>query len=97
MFRSTFLICCGVLLAQAERPLLMRLEREDRVRVFLALAAILAIGFAAILFAWLGARWTRRYVNRPASHSRDLPFPPPSQEDWASKRLHDDWPSDSAS
>ena len=41
-----------------------------------------------IFLAWWGARWTRRYANRPA-RKNETPFTTLSPEDWASKRLHD--------
>lgn len=82
---------CFQLLAQVDgpAPLFMRLEREDRIRVFLALAAILLLGFVMIFLAWWGAKWTRRYSNKSAASTREATFSPLSPDDWAKKPLHE--------
>ena len=71
-------------LAQADRPLFLRLEPQDRVRVVAALAALMILGFAMILLVSWGAKATRRYMNRPVYGPRtgDLRV-----DDWAKKPL----------
>ena len=71
-------------LAQAQRPLFLRLEPEDRVRVVAALAALIILGFTMILLVSWGARATRRYMNRPAHGPRTGG---PQVDDWAKKPL----------
>jgi hypothetical protein len=72
------------LLAQAERPLFLRLDPQDRVRVVAALAALIMLGFTMILLASWGARATRRYMNRPPHGGRDSNL---QVDDWAKKPL----------
>ena len=80
----------GWLVAQAGRPLFLRLEPEDRVRVVAALAALIMLGFTMILLVSWGARATRRYMNRPIHGQRTGG---PLVDDWAKKPLNadDDW------
>jgi hypothetical protein len=81
-----------ILLAAAEpvrQPLWLRLDPSDRVRVLAALAALLILGFALIIFAWWAARYTRRYMDVPARSSRDASGRP-HVDDWASKPLVED-------
>jgi hypothetical protein len=77
------MFAAGVL-AEAQRPLFLRLEPEDRVRVVAALAALIILGFAMILLASWGARATRRYMNRPLHGGRGSD---PKVDDWARKPL----------
>ena len=77
-------VTVGWLLAQTERPLFLRLEPEDRVRVVAALAALIILGFAMILLVSWGARATRRYMNRPV---RAPGTGDPQVDDWAKKPL----------
>ena len=74
----------GWLLAQTDRPLFLRLEPEDRVRVVAALAALIILGFAMILLVSWGGRATRRYMNRPVHGQRTSGLP---VDDWAKKPL----------
>ena len=84
----------GWLLAQADRPLFLRLNPEDRVRVVAALAALIILGFAMILLVSWGARATRRYMNQPVPGQRTSG---PPVDDWARKPLNadDDWNDES--
>lgn len=69
---------------EATRPVWFRLEPEDRVRVLLALAIVLFLGFAFAAFVWWAGRWTRRYMNRPVRSNR---LREPHADDWARKPL----------
>ena len=84
----------GWLMAQAGRPLFLRLDPEDRVRVVSALAALIMLGFTMILLVSWGARATRRYMNRPVRGQRASGQP---VDDWARKPLNpdDDWNEES--
>ena len=55
---------------QTQQPLLLRLKPQDRARVLAALAALVILGFALVLLAWWGARFTRRYLKRPWPQQR---------------------------
>jgi hypothetical protein len=87
-------VAVGWLAAQAERPLFLRLEPEDRVRVVSALAGLIILGFTMILLVSWGARVTRRYMNRPIHGQHGNA---PSADDWAKKPLHadNDWTDES--
>lgn len=76
----------------AEQPLWVRLSPEDRVRVLAALAALLILGFALIVFAWWAGRYTRRYMAGPRRGPRASAHRGPSEQDWASKPLFPDQP-----
>jgi len=73
---------------QAEQPLILRLEPKDRVKVLAALAAIIVLGLGLILFAWWGARVTRRYMNSATSASRRKRTTTVREDDWATKPLY---------
>lgn len=47
--------------AQQSEPLIKRLDDAQRAKVLAALAGLIILGFAMILFTWLGARITQRY------------------------------------
>jgi hypothetical protein len=81
--------------AQAEQPLILRLDPEDRVRVLAGLAAVIILGFALVLLAWWGARATRRYMNRPPRTRRHADSPVVKEDDWATKPLYPDTDSTS--
>jgi hypothetical protein len=55
------------LLATTERakPLLLRLEPDERARVVLALVALVMVGALLVVIAWLGGRHVRRLARRP--------------------------------
>jgi len=79
-----------VIRAQAEQPLILRLEPKDRVRVLAALAAVIILGFALVLLAWWGARATRRYMNRPPRIRQRTDSPVVKEDDWATKPMYTD-------
>jgi hypothetical protein len=73
---------------QAQPPLL-RMKPRDRARVLAALAGLVILGFALVLLAWWGARFTRRYLRRPWPDQRRRQAPAVSEFDWANKPLYD--------
>ena len=71
------------------QPLLLRLKPPDRARVLAALAALVILGFALVLLAWWGARFTRRYLKRPWPGRQRGPAANISEFDWAGKPLYE--------
>jgi len=74
-----------VALADESRPLIKRLDDPTRAKVLAALAALIILGFAMVLLAWLGARVVHRYRHgtsffRPTSR--------PGEHAWAKKPLN---------
>lgn len=64
----------------------MRLDPLSRAKVLSALAGLIILGFAMVIFTWWGARATRRYMH---SGERTRWSPPrPTPDDWAQKPLH---------
>jgi hypothetical protein len=51
------------------------------------LAGLIILGFALVLLAWWGARFTRRYLRRPWPGSKRRDAGRVSEYDWASKPL----------
>jgi len=84
----------GALQARTPQPLLKRLPRKDRVRVLAALAGLIILGFALVLLAWWGARFTRRYLRRPWPGSERREAGRVSEFDWASKPMYSNQDSD---
>lgn len=80
---------------QAEQPLILRLEPKDRVKVLLALTAVIALGLGLIAFAWWGARVTRRYMNSATLARSQKRTTTVREDDWATKPLYA--PDDEAS
>ena len=78
----------GGFLLQAQQPLLKRLPPKDRARVLAALAGLIILGFALVLLAWWGARFTRRYLRRPWPGSKRSDAGRVSEFDWASKPMY---------
>jgi hypothetical protein len=64
----------------------MRLDPLSRAKVLSALAALIILGFAMVIFTWWGARATRRYM-RGGDRTRWSP-PLSAPDDWAQKPLH---------
>jgi hypothetical protein len=64
---------------------LKRLDDATRVKVLAALAALIILGFAMVLLAWLGARVVQRY-RRGSSYFQ--PTPRPGEHAWAKKPLN---------
>jgi hypothetical protein len=80
----------GVLaeLAPPKKPLLQRLDGGRRAKVLSALAALIILGFALVLLAWLGARATRRYMHRePLLFDKPREGTPVREKDWTEKPL----------
>jgi len=71
-------------LAQEAAPLIKRIDDATRAKVLAALAGLIILGFAMVLLAWLGARFTQRY-RRGASYFR--PTARPGEHDWTKKPL----------
>src|SRR5687767_10872944 len=46
------------------KPVLEQLEPARHAKVLAAIAGLIILGFGLVLLAWLGARATRRYMNR---------------------------------
>lgn len=78
----------GGLFAQSQQPLLRRLPPQDRARVLAALAGLVILGFALVLLAWWGGRYTRRYLRRPWPGSERRDTRRVSEFDWASKPMY---------
>jgi hypothetical protein len=71
----------GMLLAQQKaQTLLTRLDSERRAKVLAALAGLIILGFGLVALAWLGARFTRRYMNQGTDDNRSQKDDP---DDWA--------------
>ena len=71
------------LFAQQGEPVFRRLEPATRAKVLAALAGFIILGIALMLFAWMGSRATRRYMNSGNSPKPRL------DDDWAKKALDD--------
>src|SRR5262245_11328291 len=63
-------------------PLIKRLDDATRAKVLAALAALIILGFAMVLLAWLGARIVQRY-RRGTSFFE--PTQRPGEHAWAKK------------
>ena len=77
-----------LVLAQDEQPFILRLDPRDRIKLLLALASVAVLGFVLILFAWWGARITRRYINSPSPADRRKRLTTVKEDDWATKPLY---------
>jgi hypothetical protein len=75
------------LVAQQAIPLIKRLDDASRAKVLAALAGLIILGFAMVLLAWLGARFTQRY-RKGTSYFR--PTARPGEHEWARKPLESD-------
>jgi len=75
------------LVAQQAIPLIKRLDDASRAKVLAALAGLIILGFAMVLLAWLGARYTQRY-RKGTSYFR--PTARPGEHEWARKPLESD-------
>lgn len=73
-----------LLLAQAQQPLIQRLDGATRAKVLAALAALVILGFAMVLLTWFGGRIARRYMRGP---QRFRPAKSLPHDDWAQKQL----------
>ena len=77
----------ALLAAEDAQPLIQQLEPAMRAKVLAALAGLVILGIAMVVFAWWGARATRRYMNQAAWRTRRTPA---AEEDWANKPLVND-------
>jgi hypothetical protein len=82
----------SVVLAAAEAdeklPALQRMDPGRRAKVLATFAALLILAFGAMLLVWMGARATRRYMNREPILMEKPPEETPIREkDWADKPL----------
>ena len=74
--------------AEPEPPVWQRLESLQKAKVLAALAAFVILGIALMFLAWLGAKATRRYMNREPTLFEQPPKGTPIREkDWAEKPL----------
>jgi hypothetical protein len=67
------------------QPGIRKLDRKSRAKVLSAMAGFVILWLAIIVFIWLGARYTRRYMHGTlrSSFSRA----PVEEDDWARKKL----------
>ena len=72
--------------SNAVKPAILRMEGATRAKVLAVLAGLVILGIAMCILAWMGARMTRRYMNRGDDGvvGRDST---PRQDDWAEKPL----------
>jgi hydroxymethylglutaryl-CoA reductase len=69
-------------------PALQRMEPGRRAQVLAAVTGLLILAGALMLLAWMGARATRRYMNRAPMLFEKPPTETPIREkDWADKPL----------
>lgn len=79
--------------SEAAKPAILRMSDPTRAKVLAVLAGLVILGLGMILLAWLGARMTRRYMNRGADTST-ITNSSPSVDDWAEKPLANETHSD---
>jgi hypothetical protein len=70
--------------ADIPAPPLKRLPGPEKAKALAALAALIILGFSAVLLTWLGARITQRY-RQSAPYFR--PTPRPTEHDWSRKSI----------
>lgn len=70
--------------ADMPAPPLKRLPGPEKAKALAALAALIILGFSAVLLTWLGARITQRY-RQSAPYFR--PTPRPTEHDWSRKPI----------
>lgn len=70
------------------KPVLERLDPARRAKVLAAVAALIILGIGLMFLAWLGAKATRRYMNRePILREKPPTGTPIREKDWAEKPL----------
>lgn len=83
-FSGAATLATELLLAQQQSQTpLARLDPQTRAKVLAALAGFIILGFGLITLAWLGGRFTRRYMNQGRSPGSDRPH----EDDWAHKPI----------
>jgi hypothetical protein len=71
-----------------KRPVIKHLDGKRRAKVLSALAALIILGFALVLLAWMGARATKRYMRRePLLFQKPPEKTPHDEKDWTEKPL----------
>jgi len=72
---------------QAAQAGIEKLDGPTRARVLAALAGLIILGFGLVILTWMGARYTRRYMNSgpsgPSKQVRTDEWVRRSQEDGA--------------
>lgn len=73
---------------ERKKALIDRLDDPTRAKVLATMAGLVILGFLLLALIWMGARYTRRYMN---SSSRYVPPPRTALDldDWAKKPLND--------
>jgi hypothetical protein len=81
----------ALLLAQAPestKPVLERLDPARRAKVLAAIVGLVILGFGLMALAWMGAKATRRYMNRePVLREKPPTGTPVREKDWTEKPL----------
>lgn len=81
----------GLLAEVAPRaePVLEQLDPARKAKVLAAIAGLIILGLGMMLLAWLGAKATRRYMNREPLIKEKPPAgtTPIREKDWAEKPL----------
>lgn len=71
-----------------DESVLQRLDPPRRAKVLAAIAGLIILGLGMMFLAWLGAKATRRYMNRePILRQRPPTGTPVREKDWAEKPL----------
>ena len=84
---SAYQIMLAEVAPRAE-PVLEQLDPARRAKVLAAIAGLIILGLGMMLLAWLGAKATRRYMNREPLIKHKPPAGTPVREkDWADKPL----------
>lgn len=79
-------LCADVL--PVDESVLQRMDPPRRAKVLAAIAGLIILGLGMMLLAWLGAKATRRYMNRePILRQRPPTSTPVREKDWAEKPL----------
>jgi hypothetical protein len=83
------LFCGAAVLAEAPpRAGIDRLDGPTRAKALAALAGLAILGMAMVLLIWMGARYTRRYMNS----GRRGPSEPVRTTDWVRRSNEDEPP-----
>lgn len=87
----TLYVWPALLLAEAPtpvKPVLERLDPARRAKVLAAIAGLVILGLGLMALAWLGAKATRRYMNRePVLREKPPAGTPVREKDWTEKPL----------
>jgi hypothetical protein len=77
----TFALGQLALLAEGKQAGIDKLDGATRAKVLAALAALIILGFGLVVLAWMGARFTRRYMGPGARR----PHEPLRTDEWVPK------------